>query len=142
MISRGFSREHGLGSFQRRLPAAFVVVALLLCHGVLGGLHQVCGPAASEQAYQPAANGGAGILQWHSQEHPNDHSAGHPVSSSDYAAALFVFLVLVSAVSLLLGGGPMRGPMARLATAGRIPTPPIFPPPRGPTAPLLQVFLL
>lgn len=142
MINTGLVREDAPGSLRRGLVPALLVVALFLCHGVLGGLHQVCGPAASEQAHQAAVSGGAAALQGHSQEHSQDHGAAHPISSSDYAAALFVFLLLGTIVALLLGGAPLRGSTARLVTIGRIPTPLLLPPPRGPTAPLLQVFRL
>ena len=142
MINTGLVGEDAPGSLRRGLVPAVLVVALFLCHGVLGGLHQACGPAASEQAHQAAVTGGAAALQGHSQEHSPDHRAGHPISSSDYEVALLVFLVLGTVAALLLGGARLRGPTARSVTTGRIPPPPLLPPPRGPTAPLLQVFRL
>lgn len=146
MTNTGLVGEDAPGSLRRGLVPALLVVALFLCHGVLGGLHQVCGPAASEQTHQAAGTGGAAAFQGHSQEHSQEHSpdqrAAHPVVPSDYAAALLVFLVGGTIATLLLRGVPLRGAMSGLVGMGRIPTPRLLPPPRGPTAPLLQVFRL
>ncbi len=75
-------------SLARRFLTALLVVALFLCHGAFGPLHEVSAwPATSSQAggdnsHAEAAMGG------HPDGDPEDHGGGHcAASSSDYAAA-------------------------------------------------------
>lgn len=129
------------GSLRRRLLSVLMVVALLLCHGALGALHQVSWPAAPEGAHHATVAGDAAAAsQGHAVEHPWEHRAGHPTGPSDYAAALFSVLLLGTVLALLLGAASPWGSAAGPDNIGLTPSPAGLPPPRGPTVPLLQVF--
>ncbi len=135
LIARPF-RQGASRLFGERFLTALLVVALLLCHGALGGLHQVSAkPAVPEQAHHVSADEAMSP-----QEHQGGHQGSHPLSSSDYAAALSVVLLLGAVLVLVLSGGLTRRPELRILE--RVLPPPGFRPIRGPTAPLLQVFRL
>ncbi|QIN77381.1 hypothetical protein GBA65_01370 [Rubrobacter marinus] len=119
-----------------RLVAALLTVALLLCHGALGALHQ--------SPSQPAGQGAGGHHVSAAGSSAEDHHAKHHEASlahADYAAALFVVL-LGTALALFLGRFPARGLAVAPRLFWRVFLPLFLRPPRGPTPPLLQVFRL
>ena len=119
-----------------RLVAALLIFALLLCHGALGALHQ-----ASSRAVDHAGGHHAhAAMQPASADHGLGHHGG-PVAHADYAAVLFVVL-LVAALLLLSGRSAKRSLAVSFRASGRIPWTLALVPPRGPTLPLLQVFRL
>ena len=113
------------------LLAPLLVVALLLCHGAAGGLHQA--------TLEPAAAAHALPSEGHSAQHPEEHSPSH-TGYVAYFAAFFATLL----------GALIRPPVG--TAAGRLPAPPAalraaFGTPTlcrslAPTAPSLQVFRL
>ena len=120
-------------SGRARLVAALLAVALLLCHGALGALHQ-----ASSWPVEHATGHHAPPTA------PMDHHAEHhgvPVAHADYAAALFVVL-LGAALALLARRFLAWGLAAAPRLFGRVSLSFFLRPPRGPTLPLLQVFRL
>lgn len=137
-----FIREDAPGWSRGELLSAVLVVALLICHGALGALHQVSWPATPPGGmhHATAAQDAAAALQGHTSGHPPDRRAGHPVGSSDYAAALFSVLLLGTILALLLRVTPWRESSSGAGGVGLARPPAGLPPPRGPTAPLLQVF--
>ncbi|MCA3748859.1 MAG: hypothetical protein IN808_06935 [Rubrobacter sp.] len=103
-----------------------VAAALLLCHGVLGSLHLLSATGPPPGGEHAASH----------QDCPEGHCAG----SKEYPAVLLT-VFLGAALWLLCARRPRReisGPQAALHRPRR-PRPPL---PRGPTLPLLQVFLL
>lgn len=131
LIARPF--RQGAPRLLVRSLTAFLVFALLMCHGAFGGLHQVSAvSAAPEQAHHVPAGEATS-----SQEHQGWHSLG----SSGYAAALFVVL-LGTVLVLALSGGPTRGQRSEFRILERVLPPVVLRPIRGPTVPLLQVFRL
>ena len=117
-----------------RFVAALLVVALILCHGALGALHQASSwPAEHAGAYHAAAASPASV-DHHAEQH------GGPVANTDYAAALFV--ALLGAALVLLSGRFLARGFAAHRVFGRVFVPLSTLPPRGPTPPLLQVFRL
>lgn len=118
-----------------RLVAALLVVALILCHGVLGALHQVSSWSAEHAGGHHAAAAAPAAVDHHAEHH------GGLVAHTDYAAAIFV--VLLGAVLVLLSGRfPARGLAIAHRLFGRVFLPLSLLPRRGPTLPLLQVFRL
>jgi hypothetical protein len=108
---------------------------LLLCHGVFGALHLVCGPpicaGATEHSagHEPAA-GGAGA---------HEQPAGHGVGTEYFA-------VVAGLIGLLLGL-LRKGDTSRVGICMAWPSvlrraPLVFRPARAPTSPTLQVFRL
>lgn len=126
----------GLAAGRGRLVAALLVVALILCHGALGALHQAPSwPAEHAGGHHAAAAATPGAVNHHAEHHVG------LVSHTDYAAVLFV--VLFGAVLVLLSGRFYAGGLAiahRLFGRIFLPLPLLLP--RGPTLPLLQVFRL
>lgn len=132
LIARPF--RQGAPRLLVRSLTAFLVFALLMCHGAFGGLHQVFAvSAAPEQAHHVPAGEATS-----SQEHQGWHSLG----SSGYAAALSVALLLGAVLVLALSGGPTRGQRSEFRILERILPPVVFRSIRGPTASFLQVFRL
>ena len=121
-----------------RLVAALLIVALLLCHGALGALHQASTPRAVEHA--GGHDGAHATVQHASADHGVGDNDG-PVAHADYAAVLFV--VLLGAAFLLLSGRfAARGLVVSSRASWRVPSTLALLPPRGPTLPFLQVFRL
>lgn len=141
VFGRGFGRVRVRESATGR-PARYLsfllVTAVLICHGAFGSQHQDASwPVVPGEAHA-AVHQGAGA----SQEQPSDHRGGQSFSSSNYAAALFGFLLLSTGLALLLGRGLRRSRMSVSRIFEGTPAPLILPPVRGPTIPLLQVFRL
>ena len=116
-----------------RVVAALLVVALLLCHGALGALHQASSWTVEHDAsghHAPAAPPAS-----------TDHHAAGAVAHADYAAVLFVVLI-GAALALLWGRLQARGAAASPHAPRRVFLRLALPPPRCPTPPLLQVFRL
>lgn len=113
--------------------AFLLAVALLLCHGVFGALHLLpdrAGPA--DHGERPPLLLGEGA----SQGQPADDG---PVDE-EYFAVLFVVLLGLGLVVRLSIGPRNRASISRPYKP--LPRSLFLPPPRGPTAPLLQVFRL
>lgn len=121
----------------RKKLAALLVLAVLLCHGAFGALHQyasLAGPAATKGAHAhptqtyPAA--------WEEDGGVADDGTGNLA----YAAALFFVL---GAVLWLRPGRDLDRRLPKILSFVRGHLFPVFSPcARGPTAPRLQVFLL
>jgi len=121
------SQSHPAGTLPRAAAPLLVAAALLLCHGALGSLHLLSsGPL-------PAG---------HAAGHAH-HQEGHCLGGAEYPAALLTSL-LGGALLLLLLRARRPRPQAPAAPpeAPRLPARSRAPLPRGPTLPLLQVFLL
>lgn len=132
------------------LPTALLILALLICHGVLGFAHQApacgsCGPAGGPaiagiagmhhgpQADAQADAGGAGGPQ-------KDDAPSRPGHTGYFAAMVALFGV---ALLGLLFVAPRRRGAALLRSILRPPRPPAFAPfPRAPSPPFLQAFRL
>jgi hypothetical protein len=116
--------------------SVLLIGTLLLCHGVLGGLHLACGPPewCAGGAEHPAEHqGAAGASDAH------EHSADHATSS-------VYFAVLVGFLGLLLGLLP-KGSLLRIRLDARWPVvhslvPAVVRPPPTPTPLILQVLRL
>jgi hypothetical protein len=116
--------------------SVLLIGTLLLCHGVLGGLHLECGPPEwcagdAEHAAQHQDTAGA------SDAH--EHSADHATSS-------VYFAMLVGFLGLLLGLLP-KGSLLRIRLDARWPVvhslvPAVMRPPPSPIPLTLQVFRL
>ncbi len=114
-------------------------MVLLACHGFLGAPHHLPGlPDHSHHATHPAG------------EHPSHAPAeglpdGHPglhLGHSGYAVVL-ISVLLGAVLGLLLSGVRAWGKTAAASRPiGRYLPPLVLHPPRGPTAPLVQVFRL
>jgi hypothetical protein len=115
-----------------RLLAPLLVLTLLACHGVFGGLHQSVPTSAPVGEHPPHAGTVAGQTGGTPDE--------APLGGASYAATLFLFL---AAVFWLLFGGKLGHVGARIARSslGRHRLA-VFGYPRGPTLPLLQVLRL
>jgi hypothetical protein len=111
------------------------VAALLFCHGVFGYEHQLAGSASPPDDPETTATQHG---QHHGMTTDQDAHYEHP-SDGAYFATL---LVLLLGTLLVHGIIPacFRLPVPRLSHGPS--RPPIFHPPRGPTAPVLQVFRL
>jgi len=114
-----------------RLPAALLVVAVFICHGLFGAAHLTFTPTTGAHGHhaQVAAHG-------------EDHAAGHLAGGAEYAAVL-VSILIGTALGLLL-----RAIHSRDATTVLHPADwnhraaAWLHPSRGPTLPALQVFRL
>ncbi len=114
-----------------------LVVALLVCHGAAGGLHQAAmEPSPSEVQQLPA--------QWGPVDgHSTGHSTGHSAQHVDYVAYLAAFFVALLGTFLRPSFGisgrryaaPLSTPRTAFAT-------PLLCRGLAPTAPNLQVFRL
>jgi hypothetical protein len=126
------------GSPANRFLSLLLVAALLACHGAFGALHQLPGHGLQEEEHSSAMAQGAGP-----EEHPSHHGEEEPPpGGSNYAAVIFVVL-LGAALALRLGGSRLRvAHLARWEAERRFPTDVALYLPRGPTAPVLQVFRL
>ena len=109
--------------------AAFLLaIALLLCHGVFGAGHLT---TSYHAAYQPSAT-----------DHAEGRSPLTTVEDEDDAAYYATLLAALLLLAAVLRSGPpivlrgVRGYRGSPCCPRRVP------PPRGPTAPLLQVFRL
>src|SRR5918997_1974743 len=133
MTGTRYRRRDALGAARGRLLAALVTVALLLCHGVFGGLHlaQPSGPSAEASGmHHPTAQ----------QESSGDSGRGaaggsaHEPGASSYFAVL---LVLFGAAALKLLAGLRTLPITVAALRSSRPRhPPVADAlPRGPTLP-------
>jgi hypothetical protein len=116
-----------------RILAPLLVLTVLACYGVCGGLHQSVPTSVLVGEHPPHAGNFAGQTGGTHDE--------VPLGGANYAATLFSFL---AAVFWLLFGGKL----ARVG-AGQITWPArnrhrlvVFGYPRGPTLPLLQVLRL
>lgn len=138
MTVAGFIR---MGASGGRLLSALLVVALLVCHGVLGVLHQVpAGPhGAPGYGHHQAPVDGAGPER---AAHPEERGGGHAVIHAEYAAVLSV-VVLGMILGLLLRRAGRTYGRVMLQSDRCVPTlaaPHLL---RGPTSTLrLQVFRL
>ena len=112
------------------LLAPLLVVALLLCHGAAGGLHQ----SALEPAAAHALPAGG-----HSPQHPAEHSPSHAGYVAYLAAFFAALLGAVIRPAVGKAGGRLPAPPATLRVA--FAAPPLC---RGlaPTAASLQIFRL
>jgi hypothetical protein len=119
-----------------RQLSLLLIGTLLFCHGVLGGLHLVCGPpewCAGHAEHAAEHQDAAGASDAH------EHSADHATSS-------VYFAVLVGFLGLLLGLLPKGSPLltrldARWPVVHRR-VPAVMRPPPTPTPLTLQVFRL
>lgn len=122
------------------LLALLLAVALLFCHGFFGALHQLPGPAG----YQLVAGKVVG------EDHPLSHARGHSdhrtslhLGHADYCAVVLVSVLLLGALARLLLSRAWRWRDVDAARfLGQLLPPCVPHRPRGPTAPLLQVFRL
>jgi hypothetical protein len=130
------------------LLAALLIVALLLCHGVLGFTHQVhtsgpCGPAASPQS-SGMYHGVAADPVWDL----GGEAGGHGVHGVAGGLGPLVYFAAVSvlfgtALLGLLSGESRRRTAPTLRSLLRWPPPPeVVYRPLGPSPPLLQAFRL
>lgn len=126
------------GSPANRFLSLLLVAALLVCHGAFGALHQLPGHGLQGGEHSSAMAQGAGP-----EEHPSHHGEGEPPpGGSTYAAVIFVVL-LGAALALRLGGFRLQvAHLVRWQAGRRFPTAVALYLPRGPTAPVLQVFRL
>jgi hypothetical protein len=111
-----------------RVLAPLLVLTLLVCHGLFGGMHQ--SELAHLVAYTPHA------------EVPAEQGMGasdEGLGSVGYAAALF-FVLMAVLWSLLRAAAWRRAPAPRSFEGPYRPA--VLPYPRGPTISTLQVFRL
>lgn len=114
--------------------APLVLLAVLLCHGFLGALHQTCdSPVHSHLA-------GAHLVHTPSED-PGGHPEGMHLGCSDYAAVL-ISMLFGAVVGLLLKGVRAWGTLVVPPLLWRFSQPIVPHPPRGPTTTVLQVFRL
>ena len=118
-----------------RLVAALLVVALLLCHGALGALHQ----ASPRPDVHTGGHHDAASQAVSAQGHAAHHDA--PVAHADYAAALFVVL-LGAALALFANRFLVRSLAISSLAFGRAYLRLVLVPPPTPVPPILQVFRL
>ncbi|MEW6636539.1 MAG: hypothetical protein AB1425_06960 [Actinomycetota bacterium] len=128
---RGTSDHPLSGTATSTALALLLAAALLLCHGALGGFHEleVRAIPAHHAEHSPHPADGPGTAH------------DHPLAKTGYAAALFA-LLLGTAHLLLSRKGGMGFARAASGVAARGLPAAILNLPRGPTAPLLQVFRL
>jgi hypothetical protein len=117
-----------------RLLAFLLVGTLLLCHGVFGVSH-LCStftaPTHQTHEHPTFADETVG-----GHEHPSCHLTG----AEYFAVLLTAFLGLL--LGLLLSSTRLWGRVTAPLCFVRLSYPLVLPPPRGPTAPLIQVFRL
>ena len=121
----------------RKKLAVLLVLAVLLCHGAFGALHQyasLAGPAATGGAHGHSAQ--TYPAAWEEAGGAADEGPG------DLAYAAVLFFILGAVLWLRPGRGLGRC-LPKVFPSVRSHLSPVFSPcPRGPTAPRLQVFLL
>ena len=148
-------RRWAAGKARTTLLASLLILALLLCHGAMGGFHQLAphlaadaqasGPGAAThgQTHGHADHASASLEAGPEGERQAGHAEGHPAPyfppPGFYLAALLVVLLAWIFKPASLGAAPFPG----LASwAVRRPPPAAFLPGRSPTASSLQVFRL
>jgi hypothetical protein len=106
--------------------AVFLILALILCHGVYGAGHQLAPAYEAHGGHSAHEHGGEGT-----------HPAGH-LSGMVYAAVLLVFFIAAASMKFV------RAELGILNTQSsmRVSPPDILQLPRGPTLGFLQVFRL
>lgn len=115
--------------------AIFLAFALLLCHGVLWGLHH-CPDSQLSSAHQSHEHhllAGNGVVD---HEEPGCHLGG----GADYFIVLLATFLGLALGLLLKGVWPYK--VTAPFTSGRRLHALVMHPPRGPTVPVLQVFRL
>ncbi len=140
MTATEFIRIVPGGWSRRRLPTLLLVLALLLCHGAYGALHQIhhnpsTAPLVVEHASPANMHGGTG-----DGGHPDEGEVCH-LGSMPYAALL---LAPSLSASLWLVANRVR-PWIRLVAALLLVwnfSVLAVHPARGPTLPIIQVFRL
>ena len=118
-----------------KVLAALLVAALFVCHGIFGYEHQLTSAAEPMQASETSS-------AHHAQHHGPTPDRGahyeHP-SHGGYFATLLVLLLGVL-LSCAIAPAGFEHPTPKLLR--RSSCPPLFYPPRRPTAPTLGVFRL
>lgn len=141
------ARRWAGGRARTTLLASLLILALLLCHGAMGGFHQLP-PHLATDAQGSAAPGHANHASASLESGPDGerqagHEGGHPAPyfppPGFYLAALLV--VLLALIFIPASRGAARLP-ALASWAVRRPPPAAFLPGRSPTAFSLQVFRL
>jgi hypothetical protein len=115
--------------------AIFLAVALFVCHGVLWGLH-LCPDSQLTAAHQSHGHhllAGNGVMD-------HEEPVCHLVGGADYFTVLLATFLGLALRLLLKGIWPYKGTAP--FTSGRHLHTFVMHPPRGPTAPVLQVFRL
>ena len=144
-------RRWAEGKAATTLLASLLIVALLLCHGAMGGFHQLAPqlavsaqtPVGGASAHGPADHASALPEAGFDGEQPAGPEEGHPAPyfplPGFYLAALLV--VLLAAV---LGSALRSAPALPILGSWTVrrPPPAAFLPGRTPTASSLQVFRL
>ncbi len=118
-----------------RFLAALLVAVLFVCHGIFGYEHQLTSAAEPMQAPETSQ-------AHHAQHHgPTPDRGAHHEHPSDggYFATLLV-LLLGALLRCAIAPAGFKHPTLKLLR--RSSRPPLFYPPRRPTAPTLQVFRL
>ena len=149
------ARRWAAGRARTTLLASLLILALLLCHGAMGGFHQLAphlaaeaqadaqGSAAPGQAHGHADHAPVPLEFGHDGERQAGHEEGHPAPyfppPGFYLAALLV--VLLALIFVPASRGAVRLP-ALASWAVRRPPPAAFLPGRSPDASSLQVFRL
>ena len=151
MLVKGTQTMGDVAAGRDRLVAALLALALILCHGALGAMHQVSSWTVEDEGGHHAAttvsSAGVGHTAHHGATAGPSVVVGHaghhggPVAHADYAAALFVVL-LGAALALFPGRFATLNLAASRRVFGRVSPHSSLRPPRGPTLPLLQVFRL
>ena len=144
-------RRWAAGKARTTLLASLLILALLLCHGAMGGFHQIqLAPhlaadvqGAPGQTHGHADHSPASLESGPDGERQAGHAEEHPAPyfppPGFYLAALLVLLLAWIFKPASLGAAPFPG----LASwAVRRPPPAAFLPGRSPTASSLQVFRL
>jgi hypothetical protein len=119
--------------------ALTLALALLFCHGFFGSLHELHGPAATGATTEAAEGHHAS----HEHSGPGD-AAAHLGHADYYAVLLLVATLLLGVLAWLLPYAvrPRRAWDGSTSRGRLLPSGAWHHPPRGPTAPLLQVFRL
>jgi hypothetical protein len=116
-----------------RILVPLLVLTLLVCHGLLGGMHQPLHLSAPTAAMEHSSHTGFPV-----EEGPGIPEGG--LGGVSYAAALF--LALAAGFWLLLAGRLRWGSRFLPRPADERPWPSVAYRSRGPTVALLQVFRL
>ncbi|QIN84536.1 hypothetical protein GBA63_19230 [Rubrobacter tropicus] len=135
------ARRWAGGKAQTTLLASLLILALLLCHGAMGGFHQLA-PASGPISHGHADHASASPESGTDGERQAGHEEGHPAPSlppSFYMAALLVVFLALIFWPASRGAVP---PSALASWAVRRPPPAAFLPGRPPTTSSLQVFRL
>lgn len=143
------ARRRAGGKAETTLLASLLILALLLCHGAMGGFHQLApaSGAAHGQADHASALPGesheAGSQAGSGGDRPSGHGEGYPapylLPPGFYLAGLLVVLLVFVLGPALRGATPL--PVLG-SWAARRPPPAAFLPLRTTTVSSLQVFRL